>query len=151
MWHSNPVVGVGKGQYMEHHGITAHNSFILVLGELGTVGIFIWITAIYVAFKSLMVAARYAQGPEGRLARVWSNNVLIALCPLMAGSFFLSFAHHAVFWTYMGVAGAVVGAIRRHRPDFEVKLGALDVILIIAIVGSITLALEIHLRMKGFI
>ena len=39
---SNPVFGVGRGQFFEHHGLVAHNSFIHVAGELGIPGYSLW-------------------------------------------------------------------------------------------------------------
>jgi O-antigen ligase len=39
---SNPIFGVGRGQFFEHHGLVAHNSFIHVAGELGIPGYSLW-------------------------------------------------------------------------------------------------------------
>ena len=39
---SNPVFGVGMGQFLEEHGLVAHNSYIHVAGELGFPGYSLW-------------------------------------------------------------------------------------------------------------
>lgn len=39
---SNPVFGVGMGQFLEEHGLVAHNSFIHVAAELGVPGYSLW-------------------------------------------------------------------------------------------------------------
>lgn len=39
---ANPIFGVGKGQFKEHHGLVAHNSYIHVAGELGVPGYSLW-------------------------------------------------------------------------------------------------------------
>ena len=39
---SNPVFGVGKGRFFDHHGLVAHNSYIHVAGELGVPGYSLW-------------------------------------------------------------------------------------------------------------
>jgi O-antigen ligase len=39
---SNPIFGVGKGQFFDHHGLVAHNSYIHVAGELGIPGYSLW-------------------------------------------------------------------------------------------------------------
>jgi len=39
---SNPLFGVGKGQFFDHHGLVAHNSYIHVAGELGIPGYSLW-------------------------------------------------------------------------------------------------------------
>ena len=39
---SNPLFGIGKGQFRDHHGLVAHNSYIHVAGELGIPGYSLW-------------------------------------------------------------------------------------------------------------
>ena len=39
---SNPMFGVGPGNFTEYNHLTAHNSYILVLGELGLSGYIVW-------------------------------------------------------------------------------------------------------------
>ena len=39
---SNPVFGIGMGQFLEEHGLVAHNSYIHVAGELGIPGYSLW-------------------------------------------------------------------------------------------------------------
>jgi len=39
---SNPIFGVGKGQFMELHGRVAHNSYIQMAAELGVPGYSFW-------------------------------------------------------------------------------------------------------------
>ena len=39
---SNPIFGVGMGQFLEEHGLVAHNSYIHVAGELGVPGYSLW-------------------------------------------------------------------------------------------------------------
>jgi len=53
MLRSKPVLGVGYGNFTDHHYLTAHNSFVLCFAELGMIGYFIWLGMIVLAFKSL--------------------------------------------------------------------------------------------------
>lgn len=39
---SNPIFGIGKGQFFDYHGLVAHNSYIHVAGELGIPGYSLW-------------------------------------------------------------------------------------------------------------
>ncbi|SEL70903.1 O-Antigen ligase [Colwellia chukchiensis] len=39
---ANPVFGIGMGQFLEEHGLVAHNSYIHVAGELGVPGYSLW-------------------------------------------------------------------------------------------------------------
>jgi O-antigen ligase len=46
MFRSHPIFGIGKGLFTEHNSLTAHNSFVLGIAELGLVGYFFWIAII---------------------------------------------------------------------------------------------------------
>jgi O-antigen ligase len=43
---ANPIFGIGKGQFVDHHGLVAHNSYIHVAGELGVPGYSLWAGAL---------------------------------------------------------------------------------------------------------
>ncbi len=47
MFKSNPMFGVGMGSYTDYHELTAHNSFVLVMAELGFVGLFFFTGLFY--------------------------------------------------------------------------------------------------------
>ena len=72
MLRSQPVLGVGYGNFTNHHYLTAHNSFVLCFAELGLVGYFAWMGLIVLAFKGLSQEIRLATpgSPEGELAGV---------------------------------------------------------------------------------
>lgn len=44
MLREHPVFGVGKGLFVDHNILTAHNSFVLAIAELGVVGYFVWLS-----------------------------------------------------------------------------------------------------------
>src|SRR5262249_54778872 len=51
MIQSSPVWGVGEDQFVEHHNLTAHNSLVLCLAELGLLGTMFWIGLFYFALR----------------------------------------------------------------------------------------------------
>jgi hypothetical protein len=53
MFKSAPLFGVGFGRFTDFHDITAHNSFVLCLAELGLVGSTIWIALLVTTLMSL--------------------------------------------------------------------------------------------------
>ncbi len=53
MLRSNPLTGVGFGGFLDHHVLTAHNSFVLVFAELGLIGYFFWFGLIVLAVIEL--------------------------------------------------------------------------------------------------
>lgn len=53
MLRSNPLTGVGFGGFLDHHVLTAHNSFVLVFAELGLIGYFFWLGLVVMAAMEL--------------------------------------------------------------------------------------------------
>jgi len=120
---ASPVFGVGYGRFTEHHFLTAHNSLILVVAELGLPGMLLWTSIIYVALKAAVRGLRPEVAPVGR---TWALALLASTTGLLVGAFFLSFAYKDVFWIYIGLTGVLYQAIRRHEPTFSVDFGLRD-------------------------
>ncbi len=137
MFRSNPVYGVGFGQFGEYHYLTAHNSYMLAIAELGLPGLFLFSMLVYVSTKIPFVAMRRYSGEGGAVLgelapamRSWSMGLLAAFVGLGVGIFFLSFTYHYVLWIYMGLSGALYMAARRHDPSFSVDVGWRDLLLV---------------------
>ena len=54
MFKSHPILGVGYGNFTEHHRQTAHNSYMLVLAETGVVGFYFWFALISITLAILI-------------------------------------------------------------------------------------------------
>lgn len=151
MFEKNPVVGVGAGQFVHNHWMTAHNSFVLTLAELGFLGMVLFVCMIYVTIKSLIVGIhQLASVPGAEVARVWGMGLLAAWAGILFQINTLSFAYHSVLWIFFGLVGAWTGAIRTHRPGFTVRLTLRDLGFIVSACLAYTLVvLPIFLRYKG--
>lgn len=60
MLRHHPLFGVGKGLFIDHNWLTAHNSFVLAIAELGIVGYFFWLSILVFSvmmLKQLLGAA----------------------------------------------------------------------------------------------
>jgi hypothetical protein len=139
IWRSHPLFGAGLGRFGEYHYMTAHNSYLLTLAELGPVGMLLFGAIVYLSakipFEVLRRYPRYAGGEraEGaRVARPWALALLAAFAGLAVGIFFLSFAYHYVLWIYVGMSGALYSAVRSHDASFRVRFGAGDFALVAA-------------------
>lgn len=147
---SSPIFGVGQGQFVEHHYLTAHNSYVLALAETGVIGFLLWSAVLYVSVKTLVLAVmRYRGVEEARVALAWGLALLASVAGLSIGIFFLSFAWHHLFWIYMGLIGAYYSAIRTHDPDFRIRMGGLDWLAIAGIGMTVFVLLYGYLRLKG--
>jgi O-antigen ligase len=151
MFRNSPLYGVGAGQFVEHHYLTAHNSFVLTFAELGLPGLVLFVSMIYVSVKSLWVGLRVVDKiPGADVARVWG----MALLGSLAGTIFsistLSFAYKSVLWILFGLVGAWTNCIRHHKPDFTVQLSWKDfAIIVIACLLFVGLLLPLFLKAKG--
>lgn len=147
-----PLTGIGWNQYAEwnSHGLTAHNSYLLAISELGPIGFFLFTVVLYLSFKTLLTALkRYAEGPEARVARIWAMGLLAAFIGCCVGSFFLSFTYHNVLWIFIGLTGAFWSASRRHDPGFEVGLTFRDAVYCVLFDVGLVAALALFVRYKG--
>jgi O-antigen ligase/polysaccharide polymerase Wzy-like membrane protein len=135
---ASPLVGVGHGQFTEHHYLTAHNSYLLVGAEMGLPGLMIWTSIMYLAVKIPVQALRAELAPVGRS---WALGLLASICGLAVGVLFLSYAYKDVLWIYVGLTGALYHAMRRHDPRFTVTFGMRDLGLValfnVVLVGTL--------------
>jgi O-antigen ligase len=151
MFRSNPLFGVGQGQFVEHHFLTAHNSFVLTVAELGFIGFFLFTSMIYLTFKSLIGGLmRLKDIPGTEAADVWGMALLASFSGILFQSNTLSFAYHSVMWIFFGLVGAWTGAIRHHMPEFQMKLTWRDLGIIAAIcITYVFVVLPVFLKSKG--
>lgn len=154
MWREHPVFGVGLGRFTEYHYMTAHNSYLLALGELGLPGMLLFGLLMYCSAKvPFMVLRRSSSSlpellPGTDLMRAWSMALLAAFVGLAVGLFFLSFTYHYVLWIYFGLSGALYSAVRRHDPSFRVRIHWPDLAIVSAACAFIIAVVYLYTRWK---
>jgi hypothetical protein len=110
---------------------------------------------LYISAKSplhALTVLRRTESPEllagATLMRAWSVGMIAAFIGLAVGIFFLSFTYHYVLWIYVGLAGALYSAIRRHDASFRVRLTWLDLGALAAIGAVMIVAVFFYTRWK---
>ena len=151
LFKENPIFGVGARLFSDHHYLTAHNSLVLTLAELGLVGMMLFVTIIYMTFKTLIVGLRSLSHVPGSAAvQVWGMALIASMSGILFQSNTLSFAYHSVLWIFLGLVGAWYSAIKHHQPDFTVKFGWKDAGGIVAgCVAYVFVVLPVFLKYKG--
>ncbi len=105
MFKANPVFGVGQGMFTDYHNLTAHNSFVLVMAELGLFGLFFYTGIIYYPFNWLWrnifksKECLVSDTDLGVLSAVFGS-----LIGLLAAMFFLSRSYNLVPFILMALA-----------------------------------------------
>jgi hypothetical protein len=151
MFKHSPIFGVGARQFTEHHFLTAHNSFVLTLAELGFPGMVIFVSIIYLSFKTLVVGLRELRSVPGTsAATVWGMSLLASMGGIVFQINTLSFAYHSVLWIFFGLVGAWSSTIRYHRPEFQVSMTWRDIIVVVlACATYVVIVLPVFLKLKG--
>lgn len=89
MFKEHPIFGVSKGTYTDYNELTAHNSFVLVLAELGIVGSFFFTGMFYFPFKWLALRIKdplvCTQDGWGEVSAAFGS-----IIAMMTAMFFLS-------------------------------------------------------------
>lgn len=131
MFRAYPVTGVGYDRFLDFHFLTAHNSYVLALSELGPLGGLAWATILYLSVKTpVVILQKYADRPEAEVATTWAMAMLASSFSVLIGIFFLSMTYHYVLWIYFGLAGALYSATKRHDPSFHVTFSLRDLALV---------------------
>lgn len=112
MLKSQPLLGVGYGNFTNNHYLTAHNSFVLCFSELGLIGYFAWLGLIVLTFEGLSRAVRYAprDSPERSIAVV----LRASLTGYLACAWFLSRSYQPGLYVVLAL-GIAAWACARNR------------------------------------
>jgi hypothetical protein len=150
MFRASPIFGVGHRQFADHWTMTAHNSYVLTLAELGMIGFFLFTSLIWMSVKTLWRGVRDLEHvPGADAARTWGLALLAAFAGLIFQIHTLSFAYHPVLWIFFGFAGAYGTAVKNQRPMFNVQYTLYDGLGILGVCVLYTFAiLPLYLKWK---
>jgi O-antigen ligase len=150
MWREHPVLGIGAKQFGQHYYLTAHNSALLALSELGPLGLLLWTIALYVAFKTtLQIQRDFANRPEAADVRAAAFATLAGLVGMVASALFLSLTYHLAFWIEVGLVSSIQGLVWRHDPDWKLRWRWRDLFVVIGLDVGAVASIAIYLRSKG--
>lgn len=124
---SNPMFGIGKGQFVEVHGRTAHNSYILILGELGFVGYSLWGGALIFTVFSAYKFLKYDKNREDSIDEnealknefLLNKTLLFSMIGFMVTAFFLSRSYTLLLFIFIGMTLASHIRLVKLEPELE--------------------------------
>ncbi len=150
IWRQYPLVGVGARLFTQHHYLTAHNSALLALAELGPIGLGLFTAVIYAAFKiTIQVQRDFAARPEAQSVRIGAFATLAGLTGLVASALFLSLTYHVALWIQLALAGAIQAAVWRHDPDWRLRWRWRDTVTVVGLDVALIAGISVYLKLKG--
>jgi hypothetical protein len=116
-----PLFGAGYGNFLDHNGLTAHNSYVLCFSELGLLGYFAWMGLIVLTYKGISLAAETM--PPGSDERRYAQYLRSALVGFLTCAWFLSRTYSPTMYFVLALcvsawwvaSQAAVGVELRHR------------------------------------
>ncbi len=139
MFKENPLLGVGKGKFAENtsRNLVAHSNFMQNLGEIGGLGIFVWVGLIYFSFKSLLSVYNMRiegnnQNDRGKLNSL-SRALLVSLIGFNICTLFITMEID-IFYLLLGLCAACINIAQSEYKLIELKFTFKDFRNIIGVI-----------------
>ena len=105
MLRSNPLFGVGFGNFVDNHYLTAHNSFVLCFAELGLFGYFCWLALLVVSYQGLARVIDHAA--QDSQEHALANMLRSSMIGFLACAWFLSRTYQPGLYIMLAVCMAM--------------------------------------------
>jgi O-antigen ligase len=120
MLKSNPIIGVGKGQFAKHNEdrILAHNNYVQVFSETGLVGYFVFISFLWFPLKrsfKLQWKKKQTISKKFDMLRVINTSFVVFL----AGTFFISMENDILSILLALTSCITLQALKEEGKNFE--------------------------------
>jgi putative inorganic carbon (HCO3(-)) transporter len=155
----NPIFGVGMGQFLEEHGLVAHNSFIHVAAELGVPGYSLWGGAlIFTALtgylfvqdrisKKKLNDAEKTLPPEEEAELFLNKTLFFSLVGFMITGFFISRMFTLLLFIFLGMAIASHIRLVKLNPEYAIHFSTRLAVRSMLYCWSIIVAVYISLKL----
>tara|TARA_R110001583_G_scaffold1374_9_gene11181 strand:- start:2792 stop:3889 length:1098 start_codon:yes stop_codon:yes gene_type:complete len=159
---SNPVFGIGMGQFLEEHGLVAHNSYIHVAGELGVPGYSLWGGALIftvltgyliirdqIANNKLKETDKVTRSTDEAAELLLNKTLFFSLMGFMITGFFISRMFTLLLFIFMGMAIASYLRLVKINPAYSVhftkQLALKSMLYCWSIIVAVYIALKLGL------
>lgn len=126
VWADHPLVGVGPGEFPAYYRVysdeiglsvraqdrEAHNLYLGVAAESGSLGLFAFLAGVVATFWQLARARRLALASRPDLAAM-ATGFMLSLIAYMASGLFLHLSYARYFWLILALGGAAALVISR--------------------------------------
>ncbi|MGD0870442.1 MAG: O-antigen ligase family protein [Bryobacteraceae bacterium] len=147
---SDPLFGVGFGQFIEYSDMTAHNSFVLCFAETGFFGYFFWLALLVTSALGLEGLNKLpVNTPEDADFARCVTAVRAALYTFLATAWFLSRTYHETLYIILALATVLICLRREEFPATDLPLVRWAPLTFVVQVASV-LAIYAIIRLRAF-
>lgn len=139
MLKEKPLLGVGLGHWTQHHHLIAHNNFVQNMGEVGIIGLFLWLLMVYAHIVSLFRALIATTDPQ---ASSTLKALLVGLGGMVISSSFLSTNEFDLWYILFALSGAF---LFQYRHEFRITSRDLRNVFLIEFFGILVTSGAIRL------
>ena len=141
MLKENPLLGVGYGQFLEHHTLTAHNALVLCFAESGLIGYFFWFGLLFITFAQVHYLKQLpGDEPIDQQLRLWAGAIELSSIAFMTAAMFLSRTFVPMLYLLVGLGIALTLIARQaKRPVWSPSAPQFGTLVLLSEVASIVL------------
>ena len=119
MVQQNPILGIGRGNFASYTGsLIAHNSSIEIMGEMGFIGFYLWLSFIYLSIKTVMHVMVLDNRQE---FKSYYRGLIICVIGYIANSMFVTLEYETFYFIL-----ALTRSLNRGDSD-EITFDATDI------------------------
>lgn len=159
---ANPIFGVGMGQFLEEHGLVAHNSYIHVAAELGVPGYSLWGGALIftvltgyliirdqISNNKLEKSEQIEKSPEEEAELLLNKTLFFSLVGFLITGFFISRMFTLLLFIFLGMAIASHIRLIKLNPAYAIhfssQLAFRSMLYCWSIIAAVYIALKLGL------
>lgn len=149
MLREKPIFGIGKGQFNKHAELIAHNNFVDIMTETGTLGLFVYIALAYLSIKGAYIVHKHSRNIEAKseLSSL-SRAAIVSAIGFFAATFFVMMELELLYVIWALCAVTFLTA-RDQMKDIKLRFNLLDAacvcIMTIGMIMTIWLIAEKHI------
>lgn len=127
MFKERPLFGVGMGNFGDHNHLTAHNSYVLAMAELGSVGYLLWLSLLVISALMIWRIITFAwpedqtlppdELEDWRAHQRFATALLYTLIAYCVTAFFLSRSYVPILYMTYGLCAAIFMIVRGRWPS----------------------------------
>ena len=127
-----PLFGFGKNRFLEYHPKVAHNSFVTIMSELGTIGYTLWMAFFIFVFYMLFRIRRMPDipgeaGESLRQEKTLSLYLTVSMIGFAVTAFFISRSYAMFLYIFAAVVSASFYRLRHKYPELPLAFKGADV------------------------